>query len=82
MSRYEGLERDYEMEIHEERMSSLKEEVVSNIKEFSKNVPSETQLEEWFSNYECECPCGCLVEVDGHCEVHNQDSWFITLGIM
>jgi len=51
-------------------------------RKFSKNVPSEMQLEEWFSNYECECPCGCLVEVDGHCEVHNQDSWFITLGIM
>ena len=48
----------------------------------SKNVPNEEQLEEWFSNHECECPCGCIVEVDGHCEVHNQDSWFITLVII
>ena len=70
--------RDYEMEIHEERMNALKEEVISNIEK----IPSKEQLEEWFDNYECECPCGCLVEVDGHCEVHNQDSWFITLGIL
>ena len=43
--------------------------------------PSPDTLQSWSDEGGCKTPCGCWVEMDGHCE-HDNPSWALLQGII
>ena len=48
----------------------------------SERRPNIELLAQWdYEDGGCETPCGCWVEVDGHCE-HGNPSWALLVGLI
>lgn len=45
-------------------------------------APSINTLMRWEMQGKCKALCGCWVEPDGHCGIHDKPSWLLVLGLI